>query len=97
MHTKCTNKTCPFDHDILKSTHNRRIINARDLSFIPTNILHEVIRASADPTRSVKIIINQGYTSLFFVCSFGYVLIMERRMVVQKEYIVINFIIVIIH
>ncbi len=54
MHTKCTNKTCPFDHDILKSTHNRRIINARDLSFIPMHILHEVIRASADPTRSVN-------------------------------------------
>lgn len=55
MHTKCTNKTCPFDHDVLKSAHNRKIIDARGLSFIPAQILHEVIRASADPSRSVNI------------------------------------------
>ena len=54
MHTKCTNKTCQYDHDVLQSVHNRRIIDARGLSFIPKEVLHEVIRASADPTRSVK-------------------------------------------
>jgi len=54
MHTKCTNKTCPYDHDILKSIHNRRVIDARGLSFIPTRILLELTRASADPNRSVK-------------------------------------------
>lgn len=54
MHTKCTNKTCQLDHDILKSVHNRRIIDAHGLSYIPARILHEVIRASADPNRSVK-------------------------------------------
>ncbi len=54
MHTKCTNKACPYDHDILKSIHNRRVIDARGLSFIPTRILLDLTRASADPNRSVK-------------------------------------------
>jgi hypothetical protein len=53
MHTKCTNKTCPNDHDILKSIHNRRIIDARGLNFIPAVTLQELTRASADPSRSV--------------------------------------------
>ena len=66
-----------------KVLHNRRIINARDLSFIPTRMFYrQVIRASADPTRSVKMIyylkdIHHFFFSCF--CSFGSVMIMERR------------------
>ncbi|CAF2541619.1 unnamed protein product [Rotaria sp. Silwood2] len=60
MHTKCTNKTCPYDHDILKSIHNRKIIDARGLSFIPTRILHELTRASADPHRSFWVCTDHG-------------------------------------
>jgi hypothetical protein len=69
MYTKCTNKTCPNEHDILKSTHNKRIINARDLSFIPTGMLQAVIRASADPSRSVMMI----YYLRMFIISFSLV------------------------
>jgi hypothetical protein len=53
MHKKCTNKNCQYDHDILKSIHNRKIIEARGLSFISTPTLNELTRASADPNRSV--------------------------------------------
>ncbi|CAF0988928.1 unnamed protein product [Rotaria sp. Silwood1] len=60
IHTKCTNKTCPYDHDVLKSVHNRKIIDARALSFIPTRILHEVTRASADPHRSLWVCTDHG-------------------------------------
>ncbi|UJR34058.1 hypothetical protein I4U23_021469 [Adineta vaga] len=52
MYAKCTNKNCPYDHDILKSIHNKRILDARGLSFIPTSVLHDLVRASADPMRS---------------------------------------------
>lgn len=55
MHTKCTNKNCPYDHDILKSVHNRRIIEIRGLTWISGPLLHDLTRASADPDRSVKI------------------------------------------
>jgi hypothetical protein len=54
MHTKCTNKSCQYEHDVLQSAHNRKIIDARGLSFLPAHILHELIRASADPNRSVR-------------------------------------------
>ncbi|CAF0864818.1 unnamed protein product [Rotaria sordida] len=63
MHTKCTNKTCPYDHDILKSIHNRKIIDARGLSFIPARILHELTRASADPRRSFWVCTDHGKKS----------------------------------
>ncbi|CAF1582774.1 unnamed protein product [Adineta ricciae] len=52
MYAKCTNKTCPYDHDIFKSVHNQRILDARGLSSIPAVVLHELVRASADPMRS---------------------------------------------
>ena len=55
MHTKCTNLHCPYTHDILQSVHNRKIIDIRGLSFIPTRILNEVTRASANPIKSVRI------------------------------------------
>jgi hypothetical protein len=55
MHGKCTNKTCPYDHEVLKSVHNKKIINTRGLSFLSDNTLLELARVSADPTRSVKI------------------------------------------
>ena len=54
MHKKCTNKNCPFDHDILSSARNRAIIKARGVNFLPASTLHELARASADPNRSVK-------------------------------------------
>jgi hypothetical protein len=54
MHGKCTNKTCPYDHEVLKSAHNKKIINARGLTFLSDSILLEVARASADPNRSVR-------------------------------------------
>jgi hypothetical protein len=53
MHGKCTNKTCPYDHEVLKSVHNKKIINTRGLSFLSDNTLLELARASADPNRSV--------------------------------------------
>lgn len=53
MRAKCSNKNCPYDHDVLKSEHNQKIIDARGLSFIPERVLHEITRASANPTRSV--------------------------------------------
>lgn len=53
MHPKCSNRNCPYDHDVLKSQHNQKIIDARGLSFIPERVLHELTRASANPNRSV--------------------------------------------
>ncbi len=53
MHGKCTNKTCPYDHEVLKSVHNKKIINNRGLAFLSDNTLLELARASADPNRSV--------------------------------------------
>lgn len=64
MHGKCTNKTCPYDHDVLKSVHNKKIINTRGLSFLSDNILLEIARASADPDRSVKK--NISFKILFY-------------------------------
>lgn len=54
MHGKCTNRTCPFDHDVLKSAHNKQIIQTRGLTFLPDDLLLELARASADPLRSVR-------------------------------------------
>jgi hypothetical protein len=54
MHGKCTNKTCPYDHEVLKSTHNKKIINIRGLAFLEENVLLELARTSADPNRSVR-------------------------------------------
>jgi len=54
MHKRCTNKNCQFDHDVVGSLHNRRIIDSRRLAFIPGIILQDIVRASADPTRSVR-------------------------------------------
>jgi hypothetical protein len=54
MHGKCTNKTCPYEHEVLKSVHNKTIINTRGLAFLPDNILLELARTSADPNRSVR-------------------------------------------
>lgn len=53
MHAKCSNKNCQFDHDVLQSVHNRKIIDGRDLSWIPVQVLHGITRASANPSRSV--------------------------------------------
>ncbi|CAF1243270.1 unnamed protein product [Adineta steineri] len=63
MFTKCTNKTCPYDHDILQSSHNRKIIDARGLNFIPTITLYEIIRASADPIRTFWVCTDHGKKS----------------------------------
>ena len=54
MYNKCTNKHCEKEHDVLNSEHNRKIIEIRNLRFIPKVTLHDVIRASADPQRSVR-------------------------------------------
>ena len=53
MHPKCTNKTCPYDHEVMKSIHNRKIIDAHGLTFMPSSVLHELTRPSADTLRSV--------------------------------------------
>ena len=54
MHGKCTNPICPYDHDVLKSVHNKKIINTRGLTFLSEGILLELARTSADPSRSVR-------------------------------------------
>lgn len=54
MHGKCTNQACPYDHDVLKSAHNKKIINSRGLTFLSEGILLELARTSADPSRSVR-------------------------------------------
>ncbi|CAF3260053.1 unnamed protein product [Rotaria socialis] len=60
MHPKCTNKTCPYDHEVLKSIHNRKIIDVHGLAFMPASILHELTRASADPLRSFWVCTDHG-------------------------------------
>ena len=54
MHGKCTNRNCPFDHDVLKSAHNKKIIKTRGLTFLSDDLLLELARTSADPQRSVR-------------------------------------------
>jgi hypothetical protein len=66
MHGKCTNKVCPYDHEVLKSAHNQRLINTRGLSFMSNNILLELARASADPNRSVKTFSRKITEFLFY-------------------------------
>ena len=81
MHGKCTNRTCPYDHEVLKSAHNKKIINTRGLAFLSDNTLLDLARASADPNRSV----NKNFqlkSNFSFIFSFGYVQIMERKVVV---------------
>lgn len=60
MHKKCTNKNCQFEHDVLSSLHNRRIIDSRQLPPIPAVTLLEIVRASADPARSFWVCTDNG-------------------------------------
>ncbi|CAF0987271.1 unnamed protein product [Adineta steineri] len=60
MHGKCTNKNCPYDHEVLKSAHNKKLINTRGLSFLSDSILLELARASADPNRSFWVCTDNG-------------------------------------
>ena len=69
MHGKCTNKICPYDHEVLKSAHNKKIINTRGLSFLSDSALLGLARVSADPNRSVrqKMYENLYFFNIFFV------------------------------
>lgn len=67
MHGKCTNPNCPYEHDVLKSAHNKRIINARGLTFLSDGILLELARVSADPSRSVREINTNNPIGIFFI------------------------------
>ena len=91
--THCTNKSCPNEHDVMKSGHNRSIIDARDLLFLSGATLTEVIRASANPTRSVsahaRSIVPVGSWLVRF--SFGFVTNTERRRVVPEDRSVIAY------
>ncbi|UJR13310.1 hypothetical protein I4U23_000328 [Adineta vaga] len=60
MHGKCTNKTCPYDHEVLKSNHNKKLINTRGLNFLSDNLLLNLARASADPDRSFWVCTDNG-------------------------------------
>ncbi|CAF1475359.1 unnamed protein product [Adineta ricciae] len=60
MHGKCTNKTCPYDHEVLKSNHNKTIINTRGLTFLTDKLLLDLARLSADPSRSFWVCTDNG-------------------------------------
>lgn len=91
--THCTNKSCLNEHDVMKSGHNRSIIDARDLLFLSGATLTEIIRASANPTRSVsdkaRSIVPDGSWLVRF--SFGCVTNTERNRVVPEDRSVIAY------
>ena len=93
MHGKCTNKNCPYDHEVSSSAHNKKIISTRGLAFIPDAILLEIARASADPSRSVSPGKKEDVSliSLFHGSSFGRAQIMGRKGAVQRNLNVINY------
>ena len=70
---RCTNKICPYDHEVLKSDHNKKLINARGLGFLSENMLLELARVSADPDRSVINSKDKKIYSNQISSSFGYV------------------------
>ncbi|CAF0893126.1 unnamed protein product, partial [Didymodactylos carnosus] len=66
QYERCTNKSCQFEHDIQKSEHNQAIVAKRGLMQFPANMLKEIVRASNNPERSLRLSIHFRLHYCFF-------------------------------